>query len=259
MNIELSFFKHHEATSALNPLTHIAKHNTFMLIADGEYSVTFPGIKKTVTVKKGEIAFIPTGIEYTHKVISPYTGYNISFFTSETENPFYLAITPGKIVLPREQMDAIFIAMERISLLPHNSKLLEHIAEHILFENYLFCQDEGARFKPLSDEVKTAVTYMRRNLHRKIDIDALAEMVYLSHNGLIWKFKQELDATPSEYLKILRLRSAKDLLINETYSIAEISEMCGFSSPYYFSNVFHRRYGMSPSEFRRIRSRNFKT
>ncbi|MBR7116178.1 MAG: helix-turn-helix transcriptional regulator [Clostridia bacterium] len=230
-----------------------------MLVIGGVYSVTFPKLKKTVTAEKGEIVFIPFGIEFTHKVVSPFTGYNISFFTTDTEHPFYLAATIGKIVLPREQMDAIIAAMSRISILPHNSKLLEHIAEHILVENYLFCQGEGASFKPFSDEVMMAVAYMRQNLHRKIDIDELAEKVYLSHNGLIWKFKQELDTTPSEYLKLLRLRNAKDLLINESYSITEISEMCGYSSPYYFTNVFHRHYGVTPTEFRRINSKEYRT
>ena len=254
MDIKLGFFKHHEQTPALDPRLHKSMGNTFMIIADGEYSVTFPELNRTVTAKSGEIAFIPTGIKYLHKAVTPYTGYNISFLINDTEHPFYLAATPGKIVLPREQIDAILTAMERISILPHNSKLLEHIAEHILVENYLFCQGEGASFKPFSDEVKRAVAYMRHNLHRKIDLDELAKELYLSHNGLIWKFKKELNTTPSDYLKLLRLRSAKDLLLNESFSITKISEMCGYSSPYYFTNVFHRHYGMSPTEFRRLNS-----
>jgi AraC-like DNA-binding protein len=251
MNIELAYFKHHEATPALNPLTHKQRGNTLMLISDGEYSATFPELKKTAVAKSGEIVLIPAGFEFAHKAVSPFSGYNVTFITNETSHPFYLAALPGKIKLPKEQMDAILTAMSRISILPHNKKLLEHIAEHILAENYLFCQNESARFKPLSDEVERAVAYMRHNLHRKIDLDELAKELYLSHNGLIWKFKKELDTTPSDYLKLLRLRSAKDLLLNESFSITEISEMCGYSSPYYFTNVFHRHYGMSPTEFRR--------
>ena len=256
MNIKLAYFKHHEQTPALAPRLHESTGNTFMIIADGEYSVTFPELNRTVTAKSGEIAFIPTGIKFLHKAVTPYTGYNITFLTNDTEHPFYLAATPGKIALPREQINAILTAMERISILPHNSKLLEHIAERILVENYLFCQGEGASFKPFSDEVKRAVAYMRHNLHKKIDIAALAKELYLSHNGLIFKFKQELDTTPSDYLKLMRLRSAKVLLINESFSITKISEMCGYSSPYYFANVFRSHYGMSPTEFRRRHSEN---
>lgn len=251
MNIKITFFKQHDQTHALNPLTHTSMGNTFMVIADGEYSASFPEINKTVTAKKGEIVFIPTGTKFIHKAVSPFTGYNITFFTSDIEHPYYLAATAGKIALPKEQMDAILVSMDRISILPHNSKLLEHIAERILVENYLFCGGENARFKPLSTEVERAVTYMRRNLHKKIDISKLADELYLSHNGLIWKFRQELDTTPSDYLRIIRLRNAKDLLLNENFSITEISEMCGYSSPYYFTNVFHRQYGISPTEFRR--------
>ena len=158
------------------------------------------------------------------------------------------------LVLPSEQMNAILRAMEHIAPLPHNRRLLEHIAERIIVENYLFCRNERVNAAPLSVEVREAVTYMRRNLSRRIDIDELAERVYLSHNGLLWKFKKELGATPSDYLKLLRLRNAKDLLLNESFSITRVSEMCGYSSPYYFTNVFHRHYGMSPTEFRRLNS-----
>ena len=75
---------------------------------------------------------------------------------------------------------------------------------------------------------------MRKNFDKKIDMDELAKRVFLSHSGLIWKFKKELNTTPSNYLKILRLRYAKQLLLNYSYSVTEISEMCGFANPYYF-------------------------
>ena len=92
---------------------------------------------------------------------------------------------------------------------------------------------------------------MRKNFDKRIDMDELAKEVFLSHSGLIWKFKRELNTTPSNYLGILRLRYAKQLLLNYPYSITEISEMCGYSNPYYFTNAFHRAFGMSPTDFRK--------
>ena len=82
-------------------------------------------------------------------------------------------------------------------------------------------------------------------------MDELAAHVFLSHSGLIWKFKNELNTTPSNYLIILRLQHAKQLLLNYSYNITEISEMCGYQSPYYFTKAFHRHVGMSPTQFRK--------
>ena len=61
----------------------------------------------------------------------------------------------------------------------------------------------------------------------------------------------ELNTTPSRYLSILRLRHAKQLLLHYPYSITEISEMCGYSNPYYFTNAFRGYTGMSPTDFRK--------
>ena len=82
-------------------------------------------------------------------------------------------------------------------------------------------------------------------------MDELASRVYLSHTGLIWKFKQELGTTPSQYLILLRLRHAKQLLLNPPYSITEIAELCGYANPFYFANAFRKHVGMSPTEFRK--------
>ena len=144
-------------------------------------------------------------------------------------------------------------------MLPDNRELLTHVIEHTFMQNYLFGNTEKVKFKPFSDEVESAIRYMRNNFYKKIDMDELAERVFLSHSGLIWKFKKELNTTPSNYLCILRLSYAKQLLLNHPYSITEISEMCGYSNPYYFTNAFHKYSGMSPTEFRnRYLKRNEK-
>jgi len=57
---------------------------------------------------------------------------------------------------------------------------------------------------------------------------------------------------PQKYIEELRLRQAKFLLISTTYSLAEISYSCGFSSQAYFSLVFKNTTGQTPNAFRKI-------
>ena len=141
--------------------------------------------------------------------------------------------------------------LDRAFVLPENRELLTHIIAHIFAENYLFGDNKIKKAAFFSDEVEKTIRYMRKNFDKKINIEDLAERVFLSHSGLIKKFKRELNTTPSNYLQILRLRYAKQLLLNRPYSITEISEMCGYASPFYFTNTFRRSFGMSPSDFRK--------
>lgn len=63
-------------------------------------------------------------------------------------------------------------------------------------------------------------------------------------------FRQEMNTTPHKYLANLRLETAAAMLRRgDGHSITEISRMCGYNDPLYFSRVFKKRYGLSPREY----------
>ena len=251
MEIKLIFQSHHENLESFKKNLINSPWDTFILVFDGEYQIKPSDADKPLTLRKNDIAFIPANMEFSRCVLSPVTYLNVSF-TAPREHSFYASIPVGRVNIPQNQAEAILESAEYATLFPDNRELISHIIEHIFAENYLFRIRDGSRSKPFSDEVERAVRYMKNNLDKKIDMEALAEQVFLSHSGLIWKFRQELDTTPSNYLYLLRMRNAKRLLLGYSYSIAEISEMCGYSNPYYFTNSFRRHYGTSPTSFRRI-------
>ena len=221
-----------------------------VMVVSGCYLILPEGGKKPMLLRENEIAFLPAGIQFSRALEAPTTYYQISF-RSDADHPFRFSLPPCKLHLPTEQAKAIFKSMTHAFLMPNNRELITHITEHIFTENYLFGKTHKVSFRPLSEEIMSTVLYMNRNLDREIDMDALAARVFLSHTGLIWKFKHELGTTPSQYLILLRLRYAKQLLLNHPYSITEISSMCGYSNPYYFTNAFRRYSGMSPTAFRK--------
>jgi AraC-like DNA-binding protein len=58
--------------------------------------------------------------------------------------------------------------------------------------------------------------------------------------------------TPLEYMTKLRMKKAEQLLSamrNKEYSVAEVAQMCGYEDALYFSRVFKKTYGCSPSNF----------
>ena len=65
------------------------------------------------------------------------------------------------------------------------------------------------------------------------------------------QFKEYTGQTPLQYVLGIRLQNAKELLINSDYSIREIAESVGYENALYFSRVFHKYEGLSPTEFRK--------
>lgn len=250
MQVEFVYQNYFEKIEQFKTDTTKSEWDWLIVVTDGAFSILPHTKPKPVVLQKNEIAFIPSGVEFERKILSPVSGYNL-FFHAQKDHPFYTGTPLGKLQLPPKQADAIIESVKRASILPFDREPITHIITHTFTENYLFGSKDKDRAYTLSEKVEEAIRYMRNNLDKKIDMDEVAAHVYLSHSGLIWKFKQELNATPSRYLTLLRLRYAKQLLLNYSYNITEISEMCGYQNPYYFTNAFRKYAGRSPTEFRK--------
>lgn len=250
MQAEFVYQNYHEKIAEFKTVTTVSEWDWLIIVTEGAFSIHPHTKSKPVVLQKNEIAFIPSGVEFDRKAIASVSFYNL-FFHAQKDHPFYTGAPLGKLPLPPKQAEAIVESVKRASILPFDREPVTHIIQHIFTENYLFGSKDKDRAYTLSDKVEEAIRYMRNNLDKKIDMEEVAAHVYLSHSGLIWKFKQELDTTPSHYLTLLRLRYAKQLLLNYSYNITEISEMCGYQNPYYFTNAFRKYAGRSPTEFRK--------
>ena len=106
----------------------------------------------------------------------------------------------GKLNIPEEQVAAIINASDKMLCFPSELHPLSvHLVKRIFAEYYLF--SSGADQKPLlSNEISQAIEFIKNHIGEEISVSALADSLYLSHNGLIYKFKNELNTTPSEYI-----------------------------------------------------------
>jgi transcriptional regulator GlxA family with amidase domain len=98
--------------------------------------------------------------------------------------------------------------------------------------------------------VKRAVVYMHQNYTRPLARWEIAEAVGVSERYLSRLFKQELGLSPWDYLNRFRVGQAKELFRRTQGSVKGIARQVGFKDPKYFSRVFHKLTGLSPSEFR---------
>lgn len=98
--------------------------------------------------------------------------------------------------------------------------------------------------------VQKAADYIKRNYNKKLTIDEIARAVYLSPCYLSRIFKQTLGCTLMEYKNQVRIEKAKKMLRNPKYNIMQVAEKSGFDDPAYFTRVFKRVEGITPSRFK---------
>ena len=83
-------------------------------------------------------------------------------------------------------------------------------------------------------------------------VPAIADYINISEMHLRRIFKQTLNISPIKYINFLKLEKAKNMLIASNFTVAEVAHSAGFEDPYYFSRLFKKEMGISPSEYRKI-------
>ena len=128
-----------------------------------------------------------------------------------------------------------------------------------LIASYMIVCRSNAEFSEPVEKIRTGI---RKN-YARTDF-ALEEMMRdmpFHYDYLRKLFKKEVGVSPLEYMTSLRMKNAETLLTgmwSNGYSVSEVARMCGFEDALYFSRVFKKYYGCSPSNFakQRDRSRN---
>lgn len=103
----------------------------------------------------------------------------------------------------------------------------------------------------LMTSMNNAVQYFHENYNQQICIEDYAATQNMSVSWFIRNFKEYTDATPTQYLLSLRISNAQTLLETTNYNVTEISEIVGYDNPLYFSRLFKKQIGMSPSDYRK--------
>ena len=93
--------------------------------------------------------------------------------------------------------------------------------------------------------------YIDVNYRENITLDKLADLAHINKYYLAHTFQKEYGVSPITYLSRRRIEESKYLLGNTGHTLAQVSELLGFSSPSYFSQCFRKAEGISPNEYRR--------
>lgn len=80
-------------------------------------------------------------------------------------------------------------------------------------------------------------------------VEALGKALGMSRVQLYRKLKALTNQSPGDFIRMMRLKRAAELLAQDSGSIAEVAYAVGFNDPSYFSKSFHKQYGQTPSEY----------
>lgn len=126
----------------------------------------------------------------------------------------------------------------------------------IMIHRLIICKPKGKNIFVMN-EIDAAVQYFHSNYYKPISIEEYAASHNMSVSWFIRSFKEYTNATPAQYILSLRISNARTLLESTSCNISEISNIIGYDNPLYFSRLFKKQCGMSPSEFRKhIAERN---
>ena len=94
--------------------------------------------------------------------------------------------------------------------------------------------------------------HTKKNDNTEVNIEEYAASRGMSVSWFIRSFKQYTHTTPMQYLVSRRITNAQMLLETTNYNITEIGQLVGYDNPLYFSRIFRKQKGMSPSEYRKL-------
>lgn len=100
-------------------------------------------------------------------------------------------------------------------------------------------------------DIRRVMSYVDRKLDAQLTVRELADVAGISEATLTRRFHTYLRSAPMNWITDRRIAHATELLRTTSLPVAQIARKCGVSDPYYFSRLFRKRVGESPSGWRR--------
>lgn len=114
-------------------------------------------------------------------------------------------------------------------------------------------RSEAAASNPAETDSRIyhSLDYIHKNYARNLNIEELAAREHLSPSRFRTLFKERTGLSPMDYLTALRINHARQLMSQTELTMCEIADMVGYEDQLYFSRIFKKRTGFTPSAYRR--------
>jgi two-component system response regulator YesN len=106
-----------------------------------------------------------------------------------------------------------------------------------------------------STAVAKAVDYIKKNYRQEVSLTDVSRVIYLNPQYFSRVFRREMGMTFVDYLTMVRIEKAKELLLGSDLPVSAIAREVGYPDANYFSRIFKKKEHISPTEYRLSRGR----
>lgn len=96
-----------------------------------------------------------------------------------------------------------------------------------------------------------AVEFMHESYSKPISVTQISQYVGIERRRFAYLFERYTGMTPNHYLTSFRMKRSRELLRAQHYTVAQVAELVGYHDSFYFSRVFKKYNGISPSDYRK--------
>ncbi len=230
-----------------------------LYIVAGKGEFYFKGSKEPTIVTKGNMILFRPGepqvycyyaVDKTEVYWVHFTGWKVEEYLEryelpKHENVFYTGVSPDYPWIYNQIIRELQIQRanygDMISLYMH----------HIFLTINRYIKESRENKNDTINDIERATHYFKDNYNKPISVEQYAAEHLMSVNWFIHSFKSVMKMSPMQYIISLRISTAKGYLENSAKNIAEISNEVGYDNALYFSRLFRKYTGMTPTEYRK--------
>ena len=225
-------------------------YSRFYFVLEGEFYIVTEGGDKFI-FEAGKAYLIPSGLSYRFgcdkKMKHVYFHIQLCAFDKidllgTVQSPIFIERND---LLSSDELARLVLSEEFTDSFRIEAELRKTLCD-MLAKNEI--ELEKAEYSP---EIKSAITYIDKNLSISLTINEISKHVGFAQSTLTRRFKAETGLSISEYIDKMIMFKAERALLSTDASILEISESFGFCDQFYFSRRFKEKYGISPREYRK--------
>ncbi len=200
---------------------------------------------QTFSVKTGDICFIPSDLEY----IRECTKDNVIVISFDC---FYKDFSEISIFSPNKLEKYFDLFNEILEKWIKKESGFKAECTSLLYKTISMIQQDinKKEMRSLPKALADSVAIINENFSDPdLSIAYLAKESFVSEGHLRHLFSKHFNTSPQKYIRDVRMKRALSMMESLAYSVKEIAIKCGFSDCSYFSYVFRKMYGISPTKY----------